>query len=58
MCHSSLWSASLFRDNQTAVEAGNGAAFKKLIAGTIFFANIWPIVLFSVPAKRQQFDDL
>jgi hypothetical protein len=27
----SLWSASLFRSNQTAVESGNGAAWKKLM---------------------------
>jgi hypothetical protein len=27
----SLWSATLFRDNQTAVDAGNGAPGKKLM---------------------------
>jgi hypothetical protein len=27
----SLWSATLFRDNQTAVDAGNGAAHEKLM---------------------------
>jgi hypothetical protein len=30
-CRVSPWSASLFRSNQTAVEAGNGGRLKKLM---------------------------
>src|SRR4051794_21587180 len=37
-CHSSPWSASLRRSNQTAVESGNGGSLKKLMEeNTIYF---------------------